>query len=244
MRDDLSVSGDLVGGQVGDWLVTGWFTPNYRPLAEAFAANLSQHGAPFHLFAKPSLGAWNTRRKPAVVLEAMDAYPDKTVVLMDVDCRLRGDIEPVTQIGGDVGIVVIARNVRRRRRWAHWLSVECSSRVVVFRPTEGARAFARTWADTIERSTVNHDEHSMAWAYLSSPSIHFDYIDQRFSAREIGRIPDAVIEHDSAHDEERRASRGRFQNLLRELERRVLRTGRTRQSRLKGEMSVLVKASA
>jgi hypothetical protein len=74
----------------------------------------------------------------------VDAYPDKTVVLMDVDCRLRGDIEPMTQIGGDVGIVVIARNVRRRRRWAHWLSVECSSRVVVFRQTEGARAFAQT----------------------------------------------------------------------------------------------------
>jgi hypothetical protein len=101
--------------QLGDWLAIGWFTEDstYRPLAEALAANLSQHGAPFHLFAKPSLGAWNTRRKPAVVLEAMDAYPGKTLVLMDVDCRLRGDIEPVTQIGGDVGIVVIARNVRR-----------------------------------------------------------------------------------------------------------------------------------
>jgi hypothetical protein len=148
MRDDVPVSGDLLGGQLGDWLAIGWFTEDstYRPLAEALAANLSQHGAPFHLFAKPSLGAWNTRRKPAVVLEAMDAYPGKTLVLMDVDCRLRGDIEPVTQIGGDVGIVVIARNVRRRRRWAHWLSVECSSRVVVLRPTEGARAFARTWA--------------------------------------------------------------------------------------------------
>jgi|RhiMethySRZTD1v2_1073278.scaffolds.fasta_scaffold846012_3 hypothetical protein len=94
MRDDLSLSGDLIGGQVGDWLVTGWFTPNYRPLAEAFAANLSEHGAPFHLFAKPSLGAWNTRRKPAVVLEAMDAYPGKTVVLMDVDCRLRATSSP------------------------------------------------------------------------------------------------------------------------------------------------------
>ena len=218
-------------------IATRWGRPRIGPGGAC-------HGAPFHLFAKPSLGAWNTRRKPAVALEAMDAYPGKTVVLMDVDCRLRGDIEPVTQIDGDVGIVVIARNVRRRRRWAHWLSVECNSRVVVFRPTEGARAFAQTWADTIERSTVNHDEHSMAWAYLSSPGIHFDYIDQRFSAREIGQIADALIEHDSAHDEERRASRGRFKTLLREFERRFLRSGRTRQSRLKGEMSVLVKASA
>jgi hypothetical protein len=235
---------DIVGGNVGDWLVIGWFTEDktYRPLAEEFAANLSEHGAPFHLFAKPSLGAWNTRRKPAVVLEAMHAYPGKTVVLMDVDCRLRGDVAPVADIKGDVGIVVIARNMRRKNRWAHWLSVECSSRVVVFRPTEASRAFAQTWADTIERSTVNHDEHSMAWAYLSSPGVRFDYIDQRFSAREIGQTPDAVIEHDSAHDEQRRAARGRFKLALRAFERRFLRTGLTRKSRLKGEMSVLLKA--
>jgi len=244
MRDDVSVSADLVGGEVRDWLVIGWFTEDstYRPLAEAFAINLGQHGAPHHLFAKPAGAGWNTRRKASVVMEAMDLYPDKTVILMDVDCVVRGDIFPVTQIRGDVGIVVIARNVRRKRRWAHWLNVECSSRVVVFRPTAGARAFAQTWASTIERSTVNHDEHAMAWAYLSSPGVHFGYIDQKFSAREIGQIPDAIIEHDSAHDEERRASRGRFRTLLRDLERRLLRTGRTRQSRLKGEMSVLVKA--
>jgi hypothetical protein len=115
---------------------------------------LARAKSPFHLFGKPSLGAWNTRRKPSVVLEAMDTYPGKTVVLMDVDCAVRGDIAPVTGIRGDVGIVVIARNVRRKGRWAHWLNVECSSRVVVFRPTDGARTFARTWADTIERGLL------------------------------------------------------------------------------------------
>jgi hypothetical protein len=234
---------DLTGSQINDWLVVGWFTPDYRSLAAKFAANIGAHGAPFHLFAKPALAGWNTRRKPSVVLEAMDRYPGKTIVLMDVDCVVRGDIAPVTSIRGDVGIVVIARNVRRKGRWAHWLNVECSSRVVVFRPTDGARAFARTWANTIDRSSVNHDEHSMAWAYLSSPGVHFDYIDQRYSAREVGTIPDAVIEHDSAHDEARRAARGLIRNGLREIERRFFRTGRTRRSRLKGEMAVIVKDS-
>jgi hypothetical protein len=239
-------TGDLKGGTPGDWLVVGWFTEDatYRPLAEAFAANLAEPGAPFHLWAKPALAGWNTRRKPSVVLEAMDAYPGKTVVLMDVDCLVRGNIGSVTNVRGDVGIVVIARNQRKGKRWAHWLAVECSSRVVVFRPTDGARAFARAWADTIERSTVNHDEHSMAWAYLSSPGVHFDYIPQEYSARELGTIPDAVIVHDSAHDEQRRAERGPIRLALRALERRFLRTGRTRVSRLKGEMSVLLKASA
>jgi hypothetical protein len=237
--------GDITGGTVEDWLVVGWFTEDttYRPLAEAFAANLAAHGVSFHLFSKPSLGAWNTRRKPSVVMEAMDAYPGKTVVLMDVDCLLQGDMEPVTRVRGDVGIVVIARNMRKGKRWAHWLAVECSSRVVVFNPTEKARAFAQTWADTIERSDVNHDEHSMAWAYLSSPSVDFDYIAQEYSGRELGSLPGAVIVHDSAHDEQRRAERGRFKTALRAFERRFLRTGLTRQSRLKGEMSVLIRSS-
>jgi hypothetical protein len=239
----MTVDGDICGGQIGDHLTVGWFTPDYRPLAQKFAANLQEHGEPYHLWAKPSGAGWSTRRKPTVVLEAMDLYPGKTVVLMDVDCVVRGDIAPATEVDGDVGIIVVARNMKRGKRPAHWIATECSSRVVVFRPTEGARAFARKWQETIERSTVDHDEHSMIWAMLASlPTTRFAYIDQKFSGREIGQIPGAVIEHDSAHDEERRAARGRFQTMLREFERRFLRTGKTRQSRLKGEMSVLVKA--
>jgi hypothetical protein len=235
------MTADIIGRTPADWIAVGWFTPDYRPLAEAFAANLSAHGAPFHLFAKPADAGWSTRRKPSVVLAAMHRYPGKTVVLMDVDCVVHGDIAPVAEVSGDVGIIVTARNVRRRRRWAHWLAVECSSRVVVFRPTEGARAFARTWADTIEQSDVDHDEHSQAWAMLYSlGTTSFDFIPQRYSAREVGQIPDAVIEHDSAHDQERRAARGPFKTLLRRFEARFLRTGRTRRSRLEGEMSVLV----
>jgi hypothetical protein len=246
MRDDLSLSGDLVGGQIGDWLVIGWFSEDasYRKLAETFAANLAEHGAPYHLFAKSSLGTWNTRRKPAVVLEAMSLYPGKTLVLCDVDCVIRGNISRVTQFAGDIGICAQARNVTKGRRFKHWLAFETSSRVVVFRPTEGASAFASKWAETVERSAFNHDEHSQAWALLSSlPTTRFEYIDQKYSGREVGQIEGAIIEHDSAHDEARRASRGRLKTWLRNVERRFLRTGKTRSARLNGEMSVLLKAN-
>lgn len=237
MRD---TQGDLRGGQVGDWLVTGWFTPDNRPLATEFAAQLARHNAPYHLWAMPSAGWWDTLRKPAVVRETLNSYPGKTVVLMDVDCVVKGDIAPVTHVDGDVGIIVIARNQGKGRRLRHWIRAECSSRVVVFRPTDGARAFIRKWAETIERSAFKHDEHSMVWAMLSSlPSTRFDFIDQRYSGREIGTLPDAVIAHDGAHDEERRLSRGSVNLALRALERRFLRTGRTRQGRLQ---SILLKA--
>jgi hypothetical protein len=59
-------------------------------LAEAFAANLAEHGAPLHLFSKPALGGWDTSPKPAAVLEAMDRYPGKTIILAGVDCIICG----------------------------------------------------------------------------------------------------------------------------------------------------------
>lgn len=229
---------DITGGNPESWLVTGWFTPDYRPLAETFAANLAEHGAPFHLFAKPTLGAWNTSRKPTVVLETMDAYPGKTIVLMDVDCLIRGGIEPVTQTDGDVGIVVIARNQKSRKGWRHWLALECSSRVVVFKPTEKARAFAHKWACHIDQSAICHDEHSMAWAFLSSPDVRFTYLDQAYSGREAYLLSDGVIVHDSAHEKQKR---GGFKNWLRSLE-KPFRTGRTKADKMQGEVSSLLKA--
>jgi hypothetical protein len=232
---------DLKGGEIGEWLVIGWFTPDYRPLAERFAANLEAHGAPFHLFARPKLEpGWSTRQKPYVVLQALDTYPGKTVVLMDVDCIVNGDISPVIDVAGDVGITVLARNMKKRDAWQHWIAAECSSRVVVFRPTEGARAFARRWAERIESSNLSHDEHSMIWAYLASPDIRFGFIDPIYSGREISQLPDGIIVHESAHSAHQKGARGFIKQALRDFERRFLRTGCT--SRDKTALAQVVKA--
>jgi hypothetical protein len=78
-------SGDIVGKTPGDWLVIGWFTPDYRPVAEKLAASLIAHGAPFHLMAKPKLGkGWNTLRKPSVVLELQERRRTQAGVLADL----------------------------------------------------------------------------------------------------------------------------------------------------------------
>jgi hypothetical protein len=223
--------------------VVGWFTEDaaYRPLAETFAANLTEHGAPFHLFAKPAGKGWSTRRKPSVVLEAMDRYPGKTVVLTDIDCQVHGDIRPVTGIGtADVGITVLARNMRKGQKFRHWLAVECSSRVVVFRPTQGARTFLRRWADQIDRSAVDHDEHSMMWSYLASPDVSFAYIPPEYSGREVDQLPNAIIEHSSVHSRQKARERNPIMGVLREIERRFLRNGRT--AREKGTLQVMLKA--
>jgi hypothetical protein len=212
---------DIRGGAVGDWIVIGWFTPDYRPLAERFAANLAEHGAPHHLWAKPKLApGWNTRTKPSVVLEAMDAYPGKTLVLMDVDCIVKGDISPVTNIDGAVGINIKARQVRRWGRLQRRLAVAASSRVAVFRPTLGARAFAEEWERQCRRAHYGGDETSMAWAYLIRSDVSYSFLDPLYAGREIAGAlvtGENVIVHDSAHQ---KAAPWTLREALKGIERR------------------------
>jgi len=63
------------------WLIVGFFTPNYQPLSAKFADSLKRQGHPHHLFAVEPSGDWSdeTMRKPAIVLNAMKVYPNKTL---------------------------------------------------------------------------------------------------------------------------------------------------------------------
>jgi hypothetical protein len=226
-----SSSGDIRGGEVRDLVVTGWFTPDYRPLAERFAANLTQYNAPYHLWAKPKLdGLSRLERillKPAIVLETMAAYPGKTVILMDTDCVIQGDISPMAQFPEDVGITVFTGEIPRRRTdWRIWLGT--STRVLVFRPTDAAQSLARKWAENV-KTHGGHEERCMALAFLSSPSVRFHYMDLTYSGREITDLPDAVVGHDSRLHGQAKPKSG-IRRLLTLLE-KPFRSGRTQYRR-------------
>lgn len=205
---------------VGDWLVVGWFTPDYRPLAEKFAANLEAYQAPFHLFFKSkSEKGWNTWRKPSVVLEAMAAYPDRTLVLMDVDCILNGDIAPLTEIGGDVGIRVNARRARLLWPMHKRVVLKATSQVAVFHPTEGAKRFASEWERQCAQTHYSGDEAAMLQAFLTVPGVAFT---------QIGKP--TMVGHESAHAGRKPRT---VKERLKAIERRF-RTGRTQAAKEAG----------
>lgn len=225
---------DIKGGIPAGWVAIGWFTADYRPLAEKFAANLTEHGIPFHLFARPKLAkGWNTLQKPSVVLDAMDAYPDKTLILMDVDCIVLGDIAPVTCLAGDVGLTLKARQLRKGgKAWQKRVSVITSSRVVVFRPTAGARLFAEEWREQCKTAHYSGDETALTWSYLKRPDVTYSYVDERYKAWEVGgrSMPaDAVIVHQSAHNKTARwdSALATMKGVFKAIE-RPFRTGRTK----------------
>jgi hypothetical protein len=217
---------DIKGGTTAGWIVCGWFTPDYRPLAEKFAANLAEQNAPFHLWAKPkSSRGWNTWAKPAVALEAMDAYPGATVILMDTDCIVSGDLSPLAAASGDVAITVKARQMRVLPGFHKRTTLKTSSRVVVFHPTKGARAFALEWERRLKSATYGGDEPSMLMAWLQCQDISFHMLDPRYAGDETDvAVPDAIIRHHGAHGRTKGSAVG---NLLKTIERRWLRTGRS-----------------
>ncbi len=208
------------------WLVIGWFTPDYRPLAAKLAASLDAHGAPYHLFAKDKVhGGWDVRRKPSIVLDAMAAYPDKTLILMDVDCIVSGDLTPATQISSDLAVSVKAR----QSPWQRGVILTLGSRVVVFRPTTAARSFAAEWMRLSEQAKVGTStEVGMAWAYVLRPDVSYTHLDQRYAGREVGTgydLDKVVVWHDSEHGKGRGLS---IRNALKSIERRWFRAGRTK----------------
>jgi hypothetical protein len=136
---------DIIGGPPpGNWLAAGYFTPDYRPWAEALAASLDAHGAPFHLLACPKLdGGWevNTRAKPTAILRVMDRYPDKVIVWLDADCTVHGDLAPLARLRADVAARAVARAKRRG------VGYMARTGTMVFKPHAAARRFVAAWAD-------------------------------------------------------------------------------------------------
>jgi hypothetical protein len=207
--------------QPDSWLVIGWFTPDYEQLAERFAANLDAFAVPHHLFASEAFGTSffeRTRRKPQIVLKAMSLYPDKTLILMDVDCVVRGNLRVVA----DIANADVSFYIKARRQKLSQVAIAASSRVMVVRPTSGAHDFIQAWADACEalRSQRADDETALTSAFVHNARAVVRQLPIEHSGREIsGHISSsALIAHTS---ENGRRNTSVVSKILKAIERKV-----------------------
>lgn len=192
-------AGDLTGAaDQADWLFCGWFTPDYRPLAETLARSLATRSAPFHLLAKSKpAGGWGaaTRLKPGIAIEAMQRFAGKTIVLVDVDAEAVGDVTGIATTAADFSAFVrpkISRNGRTVLR--------LSTRVLVLRPTAPALRLMQTWRQACIGTTLI-DEAVLADVWARHGGATLAPLPERFAARERDAAPaDAALVHDSARD--------------------------------------------
>lgn len=200
-----STGSDIRQSFGSEFLVVGFFTPNYEAAARAFANNLVEHRISHHLYARPLLdGDWysQTRQKPTVLAQARLDHPAETLVFMDVDCRVRGDIGAILQTRGDVVMRTKGTSMGSRQ------ALKPTTRVLLLRPNIGSDAFIAGWEAACRRAGKgNSAEYMLIQAMSDSPETYsVGTLPIRFAGLELHDAPpDAVIVHDSIRDPTRPA---------------------------------------
>lgn len=188
--------------QPSDLVICGFFTPDYRHLAASLAEDVAPYH-PFHFFSVSKEGTWVNvvQRKPSIVLQAMDLYPSATIVLLDVDCSVRGPIDAMTDIPGDVSAYVKLKQTRRFLSPREQTLVHVSSRSMVFKPNDRARRLLTDWHTEIKTAHYPQGgcERALRMTLFRAAYLAFSPMDERFSGREITVASDSdLIVHDSA----------------------------------------------
>lgn len=207
---------DIIRRFDSPFVVVGFFTPDYEPAAQAFAKNLIEHRISHHLYARQKAeGDWfsQTRQKPGVLVAARKDYPEDILVLMDVDCRVRGDISDILHSPGDVAL-----RTKRTAVGSRYALKPCT-RVMVLRPTAGSTAFVGAWQAACQSSLPGSAEAVLMLSMSDTPeSYSIGTMSLRYAGMELHDAPaDALIVHDSIRDPTRPfwATRRRVQKYIR-----------------------------
>lgn len=210
---------DIIHGQPDNYIVIGWFTPDYKHWADRIFRNLQDLNLPhdFTSVLKPKESGWEktTMMKPAQVLHFMDRYPDKILILLDVDCEVRDreKLLALRGIPGDVGFYL-----RTKFRRGHDVRFATRSGTMVFKPTEAARQFVRIWHLLSEEAPEYAvDQDSLAVAIGKVPECVLSFLDIRYCAVKNDDLHDPWVLHDSAskgHVQKTRATIRRLKRLF------------------------------
>jgi len=189
-------------------VVCGWYTPDYKRYADALRANLNQIGE-LHDFvevAKDS-GIWevNTLRKPAQILAAMERWPERTIIFLDVDCHVSGELGDLASIGGDVGLHFRARTLRDGTP-----RLNARSGTMVIRPTRAARLLIEAWARLcVDAPFGAVDQRTLPMAIALTPGLTITVLGNEYCSVHGDGIADPVISHDCASQYTRKVPRWR-----------------------------------
>lgn len=190
-------------------IAIGFYTPDYAALAHQFRADCIQHDIDSKLYeVLPEAWTRAILLKPSILQKARQEFPDESIALFDIDCRIHGPIAPIFDLPGDIALhqrckLVMRRRVKRATVWP-------STRVVVVRPTKEADFLLAAWrqacAAEAEKPDPYDDELLLAYAISQTPGVSISMLPDIYAAHEFDEAPDgAVIVHHSAHDRARKS---------------------------------------
>jgi hypothetical protein len=182
---------------MSSYVVCGWYTPDYAGWASDLKRSLLRHGQPFELVSVPSHAgeSWEatTMRKAREVLKALDRHAGKTIIFIDVDCQVAGDLAPLTELRGDVAFYVHPR----RRRSGH-TKAHIRSGTIVLKPTPEARRFVERWAEISDRPEYGDVDQDALLLAINTPGVLFEQLDVKWCFTKSDKCNGPVIIHGSA----------------------------------------------
>ena len=180
---------------MAEYIVCGWYTPDYGHWWNVLRPTLEYHGAP-HDFTEVNkrAGGWevNTMAKPHQLLAAMDRHPDKVIVFIDVDCVVRAPLAPLADIRADVAFYI---RTKRKKTHAKWGSIR--SGTLIIRPTPHARKFVEAWIAK-GGAFAEVDQNTLMLAMCDVPSCTFEALPVAYCAIPADKVASPIILHDSA----------------------------------------------
>lgn len=179
------------------YIVCGWYTPDYAHWVGPLRQSLDAYSAPHDFVEVEKSGdGWEktTMRKASEVRKALLRHPSKTVIFIDVDCTVKGPLEPLSRIDGDVGFFV---RTRFRKNGAPKIGVR--SGTLVFRPVKRALDFVDAWiAEGENAGAYSVDQDSLMVAMGRVPGLTITTLGIEWCATEGDACARPVIYHDRA----------------------------------------------
>ncbi|MDQ8698485.1 hypothetical protein [Hyphomicrobium sp. LHD-15] len=185
------------------YVVVGFFTPNYRPLADRLSAELTKTQNPHHLIAREKgSSTWRdiVHMKPGVVLEAMDRYPTSSIILLDADSSVRGSLAPMLDFVGDISARSKLRLTNHVWPFRQKTVLHISSRSMVFKPNARVRKFLEDWQTELRTASYHQGgcEMAMRFVIMRSTGLAFCPMNPDYSGMEVDQASDsAIVVHSS-----------------------------------------------
>lgn len=180
-----------------DYVICGWYTPNYRHWADRLKANLDRIGEPWSFTeVQPLPGGWeaNTLRKPAQILEAMGRHPDKMVIFLDVDCEVLHSLEELSEIDADIALHFRCKTLRDGMP-----RLMARSGTMVLNPHASTIAFLKAWRDLNKAAPFGTvDQRTLPAAIARTPGLSVEVLDVAFCATPADGVRSPVILHANA----------------------------------------------
>lgn len=196
---------DFDGDARLNYIVCGWYTPDYADYARGLIDSLDVLCEPHDIVAvDPGEGGWEaqTMRKPRQIMQAMRRHPDKTIIFLDVDCRVVESVSPLSKVSGDIAVHLMAG--ARSRGYGRLFG---RTTTLVLNPTGATRAFVATWCALSEDAPRGQvDQHTFTEAIVRTPGLSVVNLTAEWCAMEKDEIEHPAIVHAGAARKARKVS--------------------------------------